>query len=830
MRLFLLSGCMIGVFLLAGMPTFGATSAGAAIVEPVNDASDLTETGLVISIHSFDSQNPSYNDLGGAYGPLMTNYISISFDHSVTHDGSSASLKVSFTNLATDSVVTNPFTGIWNSLINSRPNEYPEYTLNITNWDLLRFYVRGSETFADIFDLKIEIKEAFRENDINYAFNHTAYKYILLDGADTNWTEVVLTNDFTNPSCWSLNRYPPDPTKIKELAFVLEAWCNPSSGSFYIDDVAFIDSGKPAQPITESSSDKAFIHYLLENNFRFFLHSVHPQTGLVLDRSSFPDLATIAGVGFGLSCWPLAAQLGLISRDQAFGLASNVLTTLANAPMGSTRSNDVSTAGQIGVNGFFYHFLDPRSATRVVQTNEAGDVINTNELSVIDTAICAFGVMACRQAMTVTNHYTAQQESRIASLAETLLSRIDWPFMLQTNGAKRMYAAWKPEPCSTYVMPHPSGVGYVASTNNGFFTWDYSTDEVLLIAIAGMAAPNPAYRLPDSFIYSWLRVMKPFAGYDVIVTWPGTAFTYQFANLWLPLRQLPPDNNGMDWWLNAYKAARCNYAFSMDPTVRAAYSTFDGCSFGSTACEDPSGRYRAFGATPAGELTNVVFSDSEMVREALAISSTNDPDFINGTLAPYGAACFIEFMPEETLRALRHYFFDLGLWHNYYGFPDSFHRDLSQYLQEETEIEPAVSNRLAAHVGLWRNPVQFAIDQGPMVMALANYLHPGMVHDWVLSDSNVLRVVTNLFASASLDLNVTLKKSWVATNGDTACELMWQAPSFDRTRRHVYTAQSSADLLSDPWQDRAGPLANRVWIAQVAESNAFMAYRIKASD
>ena len=141
-----------------------------------------------------------------------------------------------------------------------------------------------------------------------------------------------------------------------------------------------------------------------------------------------------------------------------------------------------------------------------------------------------------------------------------------------------------------------------------------------------------------------------------------------------------------------------------------------------------------------------------------------------------------------------------------------------------------MSNRLAAHVGLWRNPVQFAIDQGPMVMALANYLHPGMVHDWVLSDSNVLRVVTNLFASASLDLNVTLKKSWVATNGDTACELMWQAPSFDRTRRHVYTAQSSANLLSDSWQDRAGPLTNRVWIARSAATNAFMAYRIRASD
>ena len=654
MRLFFRAGYMIGVSLVGGMSMFGASSAGGGIAEGVNHASDFDDMGLVISMNSFDSQNPSYNDLGGAYGPLMGYCVSLAFDRNITHAGSPASLKIDFTDLEVCG-----YAGIWNSLINSRPNEYPEYTLNITNWDLLRFYVRGSEAFADIFDLKIEIKEAFRENDINYAFNHTAYKYILFDGADTNWTEVVLTNDFTNPSCWSLNRYPPDPTKIKELAFVLEARCNPSSGSFYIDDVAFIDSGKPAQPITESSSDKAFIHYLLENNFRFFLHSVHPQTGLVLDRSSFPDLATIAGVGFGLSCWPLAAQGGLISRDQAFGLASNVLTTLANAPMGSTRSNDVSTTGQIGVNGFFYHFLDPRSATRAVQTNAMGYVISASELSPIDTAICAFGVIACRQAMTVTNHYTAQQESRIASLADAILSRIDWPFLLHPSGA--MYTAWKPEPSLAYLMPHPSGIGYVASTTNGPYIWDYSTDEVLLIAIAGMAAPKPAHRLSESFIYSWLRVMKSFAGYDVVVTWPGAAFTYQFANLWLPLRQLPPDSSGMDWWLNAYKAARCSYAFSMDPAVCAAYSTFDSCSFGPTACEDPSGRYRAFGATPAGEITNRTCSDRRMVRKALTRSFANDPDFINGTLAPYGAACFIEFMPEETLRALRHYFLRSGI-------------------------------------------------------------------------------------------------------------------------------------------------------------------------
>ena len=824
MRLFLVTGCIISAFLLGDRPAFAVTSAEDAMADRVNDASTLVETGLVVSINSFDSQHPIFNDLGAAYGPLKGEYVTLAFDRSVTHDGSLASLKIDFRDLPDDD-----FTGVWNSLINSRSDTYPEYVLRVTNWEYLRFYVRGSGASANVFWLKIEIKESSISGNPYY---RTAYRYVPINDSNTQWTSIVLNNDLTNELFWSFNQYPPDPTKIKELVFVLESRYNPSSGSFYMDDVAFIDSDKPAQPVTRSSSDETFLNYLLETNFKFFLHSVHPQTGLVLDRSSFPDMATIAGVGFGLSCWPLAAQLGLISRGEAFALATNVLTTLVTAPMGSTYTSNAPTAGQIGVNGFFYHFLDSRTATRIVETNEMGDVINTNELSTIDTAICAFGIIACRQAMTVTNHYTAQQESRIASLADTILSRIDWPFMLETNGARRMYMAWKPEPCPTYLIPHHSGFGYVYSTNNSIITWDYSTDETLLLAIAGMAAPDPSHRLSETFVNTWLRITKPFAGYDLVVTYPGTAFTYEFANLWLPLGQWPPDNCGMDWWLNNYKAARCNYAFSRDPAVRAAYSTFDGCSFGPTACEDPSGRYRAFGSAPAGELTNLTSSDSEVVQEALASSSTNEPDFVNGTLAPYGAACFLEFMPQEVLMALRHYVFDLGLWHNYYGFPDSFHGNLSQYLSKEIELKPAVSNRLAAHVGLWRNPCQFAIDQGPMVMALGNYLYPGIVHDWVLSDSNIMRVVTHLIAPTS-DVWVTANVR-AASSGTTACELMWQAPAFDGTRRYAYTVQNSTNLSSDPWHNSQGPgvwpISARAWIAQVPETNTFVAYRIKASD
>ena len=163
--------------------------------------------------------------------------------------------------------------------------------------------------------LKIEIKQSSTADD-PYSYSHTAYQYVQIDESNTNWISILLSNDLTNKWSWFFNQYPPDPTKIKELAFVLEGYRNPDSGSFYMDDLAYLDSDVPAQPVTPSSSDQAFLDYLLRINFRFFLNAVHPQTGLVLDRSSFPDLATIAGTGFGLSVGRWRRNSGLSAAMQ----------------------------------------------------------------------------------------------------------------------------------------------------------------------------------------------------------------------------------------------------------------------------------------------------------------------------------------------------------------------------------------------------------------------------------------------------------------------------------------------------------------------------------
>src|SRR2546423_829953 len=78
---------------------------------------------------------------------------------------------------------------------------------------------------------------------------------------------------------------------------------------------------------------------------------------------------SIAVVGFALSSYPVGVERGWLARNDA------VARTLATLRF--FRDSDQSGGAEAtGYQGFYYHFLDPRSGTRVWRS----------ELSMIDTA------------------------------------------------------------------------------------------------------------------------------------------------------------------------------------------------------------------------------------------------------------------------------------------------------------------------------------------------------------------------------------------------------------------------------------------------------------
>src|SRR2546423_7727713 len=117
------------------------------------------------------------------------------------------------------------------------------------------------------------------------------------------------------------------------------------------------------------ATNEALLDSLQRAAFEYFLQSTNPANGLIADNSRPDSPISIAVVGFALSSYPVGVERGWLARNDA------VARTLATLRF--FRDSDQSGgAGATGYPGVYYHFLDPRSGTRVWRS----------ELSMIDTA------------------------------------------------------------------------------------------------------------------------------------------------------------------------------------------------------------------------------------------------------------------------------------------------------------------------------------------------------------------------------------------------------------------------------------------------------------
>ena len=109
---------------------------------------------------------------------------------------------------------------------------------------------------------------------------------------------------------------------------------------------------------------------LESDTFKYFLHEVHPDTGLTADSTREGTPSSIAVVGFALTVYPIAVERRYLSRAQAVKRTLTKLRFFCYGP-------DGEGPDAIGRKGFYYHFLDMKTGRRTWQS----------EVSTIDTAI-----------------------------------------------------------------------------------------------------------------------------------------------------------------------------------------------------------------------------------------------------------------------------------------------------------------------------------------------------------------------------------------------------------------------------------------------------------
>ena len=148
-----------------------------------------------------------------------------------------------------------------------------------------------------------------------------------------------------------------------------------SSPSVNVAWIGAVRASPPAYEVTREQRE--FLERLQHDTFAFFWDASAKGNGLTPDRSSNPDLSSVAAVGFALTAYSIGVEKGWITRAQA---ADRTLSTLRFLWLGR---QGPEPQGVMGYKGFFYHFLDARTGHRAAES----------ELSTIDTALLMAGVL-----------------------------------------------------------------------------------------------------------------------------------------------------------------------------------------------------------------------------------------------------------------------------------------------------------------------------------------------------------------------------------------------------------------------------------------------------
>lgn len=360
--------------------------------------------------------------------------------------------------------------------------------------------------------------------------------------------------------------------------------------TFFLFVVLFFCAGCLAGNLVDgiSAVDEKLLDDISRASFMFFWNKADENSGLVRDRSN-NDVCSVASLGFGLAVLPVGVERGYVTREAGCDRALRALKSLA----GSNAQH----------NGMYCHFIDLKDGN----TTQLG---YESIASSIDTALMVAGAI-------VAGEYF---EGEVKELAEKIYRRVDWQsFVDPDNG--QIYMAWLADDSNDM-----NGAGAFDKQ-----TWDWYTDETLLIVLLGQGAPESGFRLKTETMVNWNRpVGKYDDGDEFVYTYPGTLFTYMFAHCFYDFRATGVGPGRINWFDNTVRAVKANRNWCRDHA--SEYKSYGENRWGITAGSGPDKKYVVPGHEPRGARAD---------------------QGKHGTLHPYGAGMSVPFLPADSIKALR---------------------------------------------------------------------------------------------------------------------------------------------------------------------------------
>ena len=423
---------------------------------------------------------------------------------------------------------------------------------------------------------------------------------------------------------------------------------------FTILSISLLGSGQPGFA-SFSKEENILLDEIEQACFQFFWMEADPHSGLVRDKTGV-EVCSVASLGFSLAALPIGVERGYITHSEAKKRTLRILHTLESS---NARHE-----------GMFCHYIDLKTGHATTQGYESG-------ASSVDTALLIAG------AITAGEYFGGEIKEQV----HRLYAQINWKAFVEPE-SRQVYMIWTPE-----TWGEMKGPGHFDKP-----TWDWYSDETLLISLLGCASPRKDFRLEIDEFKAWLRKRGQYRDVDFVISWTGTLFTYMFAQCYYDFSRLGPDPTGVDWSFNTAMAVRANRDWCREQADK--YPTYGRDRWGITAGSGPGDTYVVPGHQPRG-------------------ADGNDPE--GGTLHPYGAGMSLPFARHDAIQALKHMrslqINGKPLWQNPaqggYGFPDGFNLDQN-----------------------WISDTVIGIAHGPMLMLIEN-ARTGLIWNLFMSNPSI---------------------------------------------------------------------------------------------
>jgi len=443
------------------------------------------------------------------------------------------------------------------------------------------------------------------------------------------------------------------------------------TGKKYFYKISFLNSNYEETNLsaattaeTRSMTDEELLSMVQEASFRYYWDGAESSSGLSKENiSGRHNMIATGASGFGIMALITATERKFISRKESVERFVKI-------------ANFLSKAGTF--HGVYPHFID--GPTGKVETFFGK---RDNGADLVETSFLFQGLLAARQYFSGND----ANEKLIRDKITAIWKKAEWSWFKHYPNSKFLYWHWSPD--QAWVI------------NHNLIGWN-ETMVTYLLAIA-----SPTHPVPAAMYYSgWAN--QDSTGQQYRSAWGGTkeGSLYTNGNTYFGIKLDVGVSNGGPLFFTHYSYMGYDPHFITDRYTNYFTNNQNIAKINLRYCMQNPNHYKDYSDSTWG----LTASDGPFNYSADEPVASRD----YGKIAPTGAISSFPYTPEESMKALKNYYFNYGkfLWGEY-GFRDAF--DLTNN---------------------WCSEIYMGLNQAPMTVMIENY-RTGLIWKLFMQDKDV---------------------------------------------------------------------------------------------